>query len=716
MLERDRYRCVNCGHRDATGKTLQVDHIRDKARHGPALHLSDYQTLCAFGKGQGGCHRDKTAIEAAERAAQRRGTMTQTKKGRRRAGLIRQLIGYTMIAMIAILVLIAGLWALNWGADNGIVDRSYYDTAMAVIRAVLVAAVVVVVVCTGLAVWILRHRSNRSTSDDQLNATLAPVFGYPTGVRSIQVHKRGRTGPVEWTVMYPATNADEAPGWAADKVAKTTGRVGFPVKLVSLDVLHDRIRMRKVGPGEAPDAGPATPAVDDATRQTETERILRAMPGVLGIKEKERTGLRVRVVAWNPDRAPDPAEFTVDFPASVETQNWTLRSNVWEKVSDMYPGARWGADWNTAVDRLTFTDLGPDPLATPVGLPELPDVIEDAAAYLQAVPVGLREDSRPWTLRVRGRHILVAGESGSGKGSVLWNLIRSLLPLVRSGHVVIYAIDPKGGMELIRPGKGLRRDGGLFERIAVPNRDAADLLEKAEQDMKARANTLDDREHTPTPDDPHVVIIVDELLNPTVIEPRRDVRERFEAAMVGLLSAGRAVGYTIVAATQKPDKDTTKFRDLFTLRVCLRVTERTKVTMVLRDDSRSKGARADAIPAEGMEGTGYVIDDDPNSAAKSGVERVRAGWVKGLHIGRMVEWLAKVTAEDQAAQLATAAAAEPVKARDAAEGMRLRFEEGPGVVVGAEPVRPGRTAIDYHLDDGEIAGIEVDDGDEFERA
>jgi S-DNA-T family DNA segregation ATPase FtsK/SpoIIIE len=90
-----------------------------------------------------------------------------------------------------------------------------------------------------------------------------------------------------------------------------------------------------------------------------------------------------------------------------------------------------------------------DPLTAVVPALPVPEVVD-----LEAVPIGMREDGEPWRLRVRGTHLLIAGATGSGKGSVLWSLLRGLAPEIRSGRVAVWAIDPKGGMEL-GPGRAL---------------------------------------------------------------------------------------------------------------------------------------------------------------------------------------------------------------------------------------------------------------------
>ncbi len=64
------------------------------------------------------------------------------------------------------------------------------------------------------------------------------------------------------------------------------------------------------------------------------------------------------------------------------------------------------------------------------------------------MPVGVVEDGAPWALPVLGTHLLVAGATGAGKGSVVWSLIRGLAPAIRDGSVQLWVVDPKGGMEL----------------------------------------------------------------------------------------------------------------------------------------------------------------------------------------------------------------------------------------------------------------------------
>ncbi len=58
-----------------------------------------------------------------------------------------------------------------------------------------------------------------------------------------------------------------------------------------------------------------------------------------------------------------------------------------------------------------------------------------AVTDLRALPVGRREDGGPFTIRLHGTHLLIAGATGAGKGSYLWGLVRAMLPAMAAGLV-----------------------------------------------------------------------------------------------------------------------------------------------------------------------------------------------------------------------------------------------------------------------------------------
>jgi S-DNA-T family DNA segregation ATPase FtsK/SpoIIIE len=241
---------------------------------------------------------------------------------------------------------------------------------------------------------------------------------------------------------------------------------------------------------------------------------------------------------------------------------------------------------------------------------------------LEALPIALREDGTVFRQRILGTHILAAGATGSGKGSVIAAILHALSPAIGSGLVQPWGIDPKGGMEFAM-------SEHLFARSCygkVPNPDEpdteakkkttahelayAELLEEAVQVMQERQARLRGftRLHTPTTDEPLIVVLVDELAALTAYVNDRDAKTRIKAALSLLLSQGRAVGVSVIAALQDPKKDVLPFRDLFPSRIALRMTEREQVDMTLGDGYRARGARCDRIPTS-LPGVAYVVED-----------------------------------------------------------------------------------------------------------
>ncbi len=251
-------------------------------------------------------------------------------------------------------------------------------------------------------------------------------------------------------------------------------------------------------------------------------------------------------------------------------------------------------------------------------------------ADLRALPVGRREDGTPWLVRLQGTHVLIAGSTGAGKASLLWSILRALAPLLTSGLVRVLAADPKQ-MELAY-GRELFDAYGTY--AADPLAIVA-MLERAVADMQDRALLLagHQRDHTPTPEYPFVVVLIDEVAFLTAYQPDRKLRDRVTAALATLTTQGRAVGYCVVAALQDPRKDVLSIRNLFPDRIAMRLDEPEQVDMVAGDGARDRGALADLIspdPATGA-GVAYVrLEGDPDPI------RVRAAWVSDDDIRAMV--------------------------------------------------------------------------------
>ena len=240
---------------------------------------------------------------------------------------------------------------------------------------------------------------------------------------------------------------------------------------------------------------------------------------------------------------------------------------------------------------------------------------------LEGLPVARGEDGTVHRVRVLGAHLLIVGATGAGKGSVLWSLITALAAGIRDQLAQVWAIDPKGGMELAA-------GAPLFARFVYGDTpdgadntgyelQFADVLEDAVTVMRRRQSALRGRArlHTPTTAEPLIVVIIDELASLTAYVVDRDAKRRITAALSLLLSQGRAVGVSVVGAVQDPRKDIISMRDLFPTRILLRVTEPEHVALTLGQAARDRGATADLID-QATPGVAYIGQDGVPEAVR----------------------------------------------------------------------------------------------------
>ncbi len=249
-------------------------------------------------------------------------------------------------------------------------------------------------------------------------------------------------------------------------------------------------------------------------------------------------------------------------------------------------------------DRVVLHLLHGDPLARIVK--PMPVV---AVPNFTALVVALQEDGMPFALSLFGNQFLVVGATGSGKSSAAWSFIRALAGGVASGLVRLWVFDPKGGMEM-------SAGAPMFDRFLCEGYgQMADSLDTAVREMRERASRLRGitRQHTPSATEPVTVIVIDELAALTAYADRA-MRERIKQSLGILLTQGRAVGFHVLAMVQDPRKEVLPFRDLFTIRIGLRMNEPEQVDLVLGDGARDQGALCDRISAA-TPGVAYALQD-----------------------------------------------------------------------------------------------------------
>ncbi|TQS39708.1 hypothetical protein [Cryptosporangium phraense] len=261
-----------------------------------------------------------------------------------------------------------------------------------------------------------------------------------------------------------------------------------------------------------------------------------------------------------------------------------------------------------------------DPLRTPLAAPPIP-----AVTNFKSVLLGMREDGHQWRERLLGRHLFIGAATGGGKGSVQWAVIRALCPAIRAGAAEVWTVDPKA----VEFAKGR----WLFKEYATSPEEIVDLVEKAAALVATRRAAMAGgaRTHVPVSGDPYVLLNIDELAACTVYMTK-DLIDRFNRALGLILTQGRSLSVSVMAAVQDPRKEIVPMRQLFTTRIVLRVDEAGQADLVLGGGATARGAHAHLIPADEYTGAGIGYVHGDNRATPM---RVRAGYTSDSDIDRM---------------------------------------------------------------------------------
>ncbi|PZS11988.1 MAG: cell division protein FtsK [Pseudonocardiales bacterium] len=276
-------------------------------------------------------------------------------------------------------------------------------------------------------------------------------------------------------------------------------------------------------------------------------------------------------------------------------------------------------------------------LADPVACPDLATLTDVAgtAIDLRRVFSGRTEYGQDWHVPLAGGHTLVAGSTGAGKNSAMWCPLVSIAPAIRDGLVRVSGIDPKG-MELAY---GRR----IFTRYAVTGTDAVAVLDDLVAAMHARKAEFAGQVRAVPISSQHPLELLefDEIGALTKYIDRK-TREAITERVALLTTQGRALGFTVRGYVQEPTKDTVPVRELFPRRICLRVSAKSHVGMVLGDQAYERGAWANRI-TEAEAGVGYVFGEGIREPL-----RVRAGWVPDETIKQLETFVTRPVEHDTA--------------------------------------------------------------------
>jgi S-DNA-T family DNA segregation ATPase FtsK/SpoIIIE len=253
----------------------------------------------------------------------------------------------------------------------------------------------------------------------------------------------------------------------------------------------------------------------------------------------------------------------------------------------------------TRADRFVMRVIETDPHAESAAWPG-----RWVTTVSRPMDIGLSEDGRPVHLVLLRRNALIGGIMGSGKSGIL-NVIIANLAGCRD--VILWGVDMKGGMELAPW-------AACFDRLAVTPDQATELFRAAVEKLNERATRMaaaGKRVWEPTPDDPAIIIVVDEWA-----ELPDQAREYADS----IARRGRAVAENLIAATQRPTQDAmgkgTAIRSQMDIRICLRVREPRDADLILGQGMGNSGWYAHKLTKPGE----FLISDpehttpEPNRA------------------------------------------------------------------------------------------------------
>jgi S-DNA-T family DNA segregation ATPase FtsK/SpoIIIE len=234
-------------------------------------------------------------------------------------------------------------------------------------------------------------------------------------------------------------------------------------------------------------------------------------------------------------------------------------------------------------------------------------------------------------------HLLVAGQTGSGKSAFLNALIATIICRRTPQEVRFLIVDPKQ-VEFVAYSEiphMFEQDGETLQ-IASDPEEARCLLDVAVNEMErrfglmvdARVKKIDDYNETAKEKLPYIVFIVDEFSD-LMLMGTRDQKKNVETKIVRLAQKARAVGIHMILATQKP------LASVMSSLIKGNVPARVAFSVTSGVDSR---VILDECGAEMLTGNGDMLFRDP--AARNDytrLRRIQAPWLSDVEVETLLE-------------------------------------------------------------------------------
>lgn len=226
--------------------------------------------------------------------------------------------------------------------------------------------------------------------------------------------------------------------------------------------------------------------------------------------------------------------------------------------------------------------------------------VGDADRYVLGAEI---DDKQSLVSVPRSTHLAVIGESNSGKGSVIANII---MQEITAGGEVSF-IDLKGGMEAENYVQVLAHKAYTLD-------EAEELLENFNNGVDERAREWRGKVRSLGADQArHRLLVIDEAADLIKGGALKKQSDHCVELIRSILSRSRALNCTVVVATQNPRVSTSlPYRSLLLTALALRLNSKSEAVMALGEDAVKRGARPWQISFK-RPGDGYLWDAETNS-------------------------------------------------------------------------------------------------------
>lgn len=200
-------------------------------------------------------------------------------------------------------------------------------------------------------------------------------------------------------------------------------------------------------------------------------------------------------------------------------------------------------------------------------------------------------------------HLAVIGESNSGKGSVIANII---MQEVAAGGEVSF-IDLKGGMEAANYIQVLAHKAYTLDEAEKLLEDFNNGVDERAKKWRGKVRALGEEQAR------HRLLVIDEAADLIKGGALKKQSDRCIELIRSILSRSRALNCTVVVATQNPRVSTSlPYRSLLLTTLALRLNSKSEAVMALGEDAVKRGARPWQISFN-RPGDGYLWDAESNS-------------------------------------------------------------------------------------------------------